>query len=171
MAGNTYEINVNLGNYQSIQKAEKILGKLSKEIDSALNAALVETADKMEIKCDSLLQSYKLGGSELASSIRIIYSPSSIMLVSDSDHLSFVEYGTGIYGKNSPHPKKPISWVYDSNEHGYEGWFYYDKAHKLRWTAGSPAKPFMYHTAMYGGRIIGSQVNKHINRLLKGSGL
>lgn len=71
----------------------------------------------------------------------------------DCEYAPFVEFGTGIVGKESPHPKpQSISYkgktydAYDSQGHGNNGWHYY-KNEKWHWTMGSEAKPFMYNTA------------------------
>ena len=58
-----------------------------------------------------------------------------------------MEYGTGVRGKNSPHPKPPEGWIYDVNEHGEEGWWYMGDDGELHWTRGMPSRPFMYDTA------------------------
>lgn len=58
----------------------------------------------------------------------------------------YVEFGTGIVGKTSPHPKPQIvNWKYDVNDHGELGWFYY-KDGKWHWTKGMESRPFMYET-------------------------
>lgn len=60
----------------------------------------------------------------------------------------FVEFGTGIVGKNSPHPDTSIvGWKYDVNEHGEKGWFYFRDG-EWHWTKGLPSRPFMYETAL-----------------------
>ncbi len=66
-----------------------------------------------------------------------------------SDYGIFVEYGTGIVGANSPHPNAE-GWKYDVNNHGEQGWWYYDEnQNKYRWTKGQSANAFMYKTAEY----------------------
>lgn len=73
----------------------------------------------------------------------------------------FVEFGTGVKGKASPHPDVAIlGWVYDVNNHGELGWWYPTDENdtnptKYRskdgtmyaWTKGMPSRPFMYNTA------------------------
>jgi phage gpG-like protein len=67
----------------------------------------------------------------------------------DCPYAGFVEFGTGIVGKGSPHPEAGThGWKYDINEHGEKGWVYYDrKRGKFFWTKGRPSVPFMYLTA------------------------
>lgn len=76
---------------------------------------------------------------------------------STARHSAFCEFGTGVVGAGNPHPDPIPGWVYDSNQHGEAGWWYYDKNGNKRWTKGMPSRPFMYDTArMLRGRIIQS---------------
>lgn len=73
----------------------------------------------------------------------------------------FVEFGTGVKGRDNPHPNVAIlGWRYDVNHHGDLGWWYptdesdpnpyknYSKDGVLyAWTRGMPSRPFMYNTA------------------------
>lgn len=54
----------------------------------------------------------------------------------------FWEFGTGIEGKNNPHPN-PDGWQYDVNNHGEKGWYYRGYDGKVRWTKGIKATAFM----------------------------
>lgn len=66
-------------------------------------------------------------------------------VVADTPYAKFVEYGTGVRGKNSPHPE--TQWEYDINQHGDKGWWYYDTNQgRFRWTKGQTSKHFMYDT-------------------------
>lgn len=63
-----------------------------------------------------------------------------------TDYWFFVEYGTGIVGKNSPHPNAQ-GWRYDVNNHGNAGWWYFDEhKNRFRWTRGQSANAFLYKT-------------------------
>lgn len=66
---------------------------------------------------------------------------------STARHSAFCEFGTGVVGAGSPHPDPMPGWIYDVNEHGEEGWWYYDKNGNKRWTKGMPSRPYMYDTA------------------------
>lgn len=69
-------------------------------------------------------------------------------IMSTAPHSIFVEFGTGILGKQSPYPvNPPIGWQYDVNEHGEAGWWYTGDDGKKHWTKGMPSRPFMYDTA------------------------
>ena len=72
------------------------------------------------------------------------------ILRTECPYAAFVEFGTGIEGKNSPHPvAEEFGWKHDYKEHGDEGWYYYNPNDaKVHWTRGQPAKPFMFRAAM-----------------------
>lgn len=61
----------------------------------------------------------------------------------------FVEYGTGIRGKNNPHPEPPSSWKYNA---------YFDE-HGVDWTGFEP-RAFMYRTFLY---MINALRNSEVN--------
>lgn len=70
----------------------------------------------------------------------------SCIVYTDCPWAKFVEFGTGIVGKNKQHPDTSIvGWKYDVNEHGEAGWYYYRDG-KWHWTKGMPSRPFMYET-------------------------
>lgn len=69
-------------------------------------------------------------------------------IIADCKHAAFVEFGTGVIGKGKQHPDIPVPWTYDYNEHGEDGWYYYDEDQgRYRFTKGMPSRPFMYETA------------------------
>lgn len=86
---------------------------------------------------------------ELMNSIEGYYSPTHNVgiIKAGAIYAAYVEYGTGVVGKQSPHPD-PQGWQYDINQHGDEGWVYYDDdTGQFRWTKGFKSRPFMYNTA------------------------
>ena len=59
----------------------------------------------------------------------------------------FNEMGTGIVGKNNPHPSpSPAfqSWVYDVNNHGESGWKYRRDDGTYGWTKGLTSRHMFY---------------------------
>lgn len=96
---------------------------------------------------------------QLANSINgMVYAKDNRGIIfTDCPYAAYVEFGTGVVGKDNPHPKYP--WVYDLNNHGKAGWFYpTDEAdpnpnkHEYNgqwyaWTKGMPSRPFMYLTS------------------------
>lgn len=81
---------------------------------------------------------------ELRSSITAMAMGLAGQIIASSPHAAYVEFGTGIVGAGSPHPTLP--WTYDVNGHGADGWWYL-KDGSWRWTAGQPARAYMYTTA------------------------
>ena len=100
--------------------------------------------------------------SELISSIHAEYNGSTKggsvwSVVAGTDHAMFVEFGTGIVGKQSPYPGElpdGVSWEYASGKtirqlaDGRYGWFYKDDDGQWWFTEGMPSRPFMYYTSI-----------------------
>ena len=100
--------------------------------------------------------------SELLSSIHTEYQGSTKggsvwSVVAGTDHAMFVEFGTGIVGKQSPYPGElpdGVSWEYASGKtirqlaDGRYGWFYKDDDGQWWFTEGMPSRPFMYYTSI-----------------------
>ena len=100
--------------------------------------------------------------SELLSSIHSEYNGSTKgggiwSVVAGTDHAMFVEFGTGIVGKQSPYPGElpdGVSWEYASGKtirqlaDGRYGWFYKDDDGQWWFTEGMPSRPFMYYTSI-----------------------
>lgn len=98
---------------------------------------------------------------ELISSIHSEYKGSQkggavFAVVADSDHAAFVEFGTGLIGKESPYPyelPEGVSWQHASGKtirqltDGRYGWFY-PKDGRWYFTEGMPSRPFMHETSM-----------------------
>lgn len=77
-------------------------------------------------------------------------------VVADSEHATFVEFGTGIIGKANPYKgalPEGVDWQYASGKtirqlaDGRYGWFYKGKDGNWYFTEGMPSRPFMYNTA------------------------
>ena len=100
--------------------------------------------------------------SELLSSIHAEYEGSTKggsiwSVVAGTDHAMFVEFGTGIVGKQSHYPGElpdGVSWEYASGKtirqlaDGRYGWFYKDDDGQWWFTEGMPSRPFMYYTSI-----------------------
>ena len=134
------------------------------EIQRAINEVKSYKAEFLR-KCNELVEALTNEGAEIAKlqvtqldaidtgelmkSIQGYYSPTHNVgiIKAGSLHAVFVEFGTGIVGKGSPHPD-PQGWQYDVNNHGDKGWVYFDDVRgKFRWTKGFRSRPFMYNTA------------------------
>lgn len=136
-------------NKASIQNAQNELRKYQREIKQKTEMFVIRMTDHgvMFAKQDiSQLDAIETG--ELQDSMIGYYDASlkTGFVIANCPHAAFVEFGTGIRGKNSPHVNPPAGWEYNSNNHGEAGWYYWDGDRK-RWTAGMGSRPFMYHTA------------------------
>lgn len=137
-----------------------------KEVNQAIKQ--VEAYKKeLTVKCQRLVEALTAKGvdiakfhvrdlgafytGELESSIGGYYSPSLGVgiIYAGSWYATYVEFGTGVVGSQSPHPEAgSAGWVYDVNNHGDAGWVYFnDRDGKYHWTTGMPSRPFMYNTA------------------------
>lgn len=115
-------------------KTEVVKGAVSRGVDLARSYV-------------QIMDAYESGS--LLNHIEPIYTDSGKGYVfSGAPHSAFVEFGTGLRGSQNPHPTPPQGWAYDVNEHGEQGWVYYDSYRgKFFVTRGAPSAPFMYLTA------------------------
>ncbi len=134
---------------RSIEKAIREIKDYRRKLNNRINTLIevlvglgVEIA-KAEVR--SLGAVYT---GELEESITGLFDPrlAAGIIKTDCPYAVYVEYGTGIVGKGSPHPA-PKGWKYDVNEHGESGWFYYnERDQKWHWTQGMESRSFMYNT-------------------------
>ena len=97
---------------------------------------------------------------ELLSGVSGYYSPTlNVGFVKvASDHVAFVEFGTGVVGQNSPHKNGEYlslaAWEYATGpkifttKDGRVGWIYPTDDGGFRFTEGMVSRPFMYETAL-----------------------
>jgi HK97 gp10 family phage protein len=163
----------------SLESLEKAIAKVEKfqlNIPKILDKAIDEIAEKARQRClhEMSLHDLKKGGtlaqSNLASTIEIRRDDiKSFTLAVNGEYAMYVEFGTGVVGRDNPHPDVSFldqAWEYDSKGHGEAGWFYYKDGVKYH-TRGQEAKPFLYPTYLYVRRIVTRTVNKHIKRALR----
>ena len=97
---------------------------------------------------------------DLLSGVDGYYSPTlnaGFVRVS-SDHVAFVEFGTGIVGQNNPHRNgeylAKAAWGYATGskifttKDGKVGWIYPTDDGGFRFTEGMKSRPFMWETAV-----------------------
>jgi hypothetical protein len=75
-----------------------------------------------------------------------------------SDHVAFVEFGTGVKGQASPHRNgeylSKAAWQYATGakifttKDGRVGWIYPTRDGGFKFTEGMKSRPFMYETAL-----------------------
>ena len=134
----------------SLESAAQEVRKYAMELDEKVEALIRKLAERGAMVAK--VQLAALGAvytGELLSSIEGIYSEKDNVGIvrAGAPYAIFVEYGTGVIGAGSPHPK-PDGWQYDANGHGDEGWVYLNERDgKYHWTRGYQSRPFMYNTA------------------------
>lgn len=143
----------------------------TKELQEAVEIGIKKGIDnfkpQLEKKFMEHLRKYGLAGSDIARNYSFsVESDFTIKLTIGTEWAIFVEYGTGIVGKQAPHhPKPQLPWVHDSHEHGDAGWFYM-KDGRGHWTAGQASRPFMYDTWKWARasftNTLGSAVRKEV---------
>lgn len=78
------------------------------------------------------------------------------VVIADSDHAAFVEFGTGTVGQQNPYPyelPEGVTWEYASGKtirqlaDGRYGWFY-PKDGQWYFTEGMPSRPFLFLTSL-----------------------
>ena len=164
---------------------------LNQMIQIAINDGLDELARRGEEYAKQQILIYGISG-ELSTNLKAerIKNGFQISTYAQSnwgfDYSMYVEFGTGIVGMSSPHPKAGSSgWTYttehvDRNGKVRSGWVYpssIDDRNKNKWigedgnwyafTMGQEAKPFMYDTWLYLSRIWHSTLMGYVNRARK----
>mgnify|MGYP007083118533 CR=1 FL=1 len=155
-------ININLFDPKSIQAAVKALRDYENSLEykcrllaetlakKGVEIARVQIADLDAIFTSELLQSIH---SEYVGSVK---GGRVWALLAGTDHAAFVEFGTGVVGKQSPYKgnlPEGVDWQYASGKtirqlaDGRYGWFYQDDNGDWWFTEGMPSRPFMYLTA------------------------
>ena len=154
-------ITVNLNEAGSIGKATKRLHAYKKRIQrktSLLVQKLTDLgAEVVRIKIVNMGAYYS---GELLSGVVGYFSPTlnAGFVKVTSDHVAFVEFGTGVVGQNSPHRNgeylSKAAWSYASGakifttKNGRVGWIYPTDDGEYRFTEGMRSRPFMYETAL-----------------------
>lgn len=97
---------------------------------------------------------------DLLSGVEGYYSPAlnAGFIRVTSDHVAFVEFGTGVVGQQNPHTNgeylSKASWGYATGskifttKDGRVGWIYPTDDGGFRFTEGMESRPFMYETAL-----------------------
>ena len=155
------KIIVNLNEDKSIKQAIRDLKRYKKEIERKTRLLLQTLTDEgAEIARVKIVNMGAYYSGELLSGVDGYYSPSlNVGFVRvTSDHVAFVEFGTGVVGQNSPHKNgeylSKAAWQYASGakifttKNGKIGWIYPTDDGGFRFTEGMASRPFMYETAL-----------------------
>ena len=136
---------------RSIEKAINEVKAYKRQLSekaAALIKALVEAG--VEIAKAQVRELGAVYTGELEESITGFFDPEAGIGIirAGAPYAIYVEFGTGIVGKQNPHPA-PEGWKYDINEHGEKGWVYFnERDQKWHWTKGMVSRPFMYNTLL-----------------------
>lgn len=146
---------------QSIADAINELEEYKKEVERR-SKLLVQTLTDLgvEIVRVKIVGMGAVYSGELLSGVDGYFSPAlnaGYVRVS-SDHVAFVEFGTGVVGQASPHSNgeylSKAAWSYASGakifttKNGRVGWIYPTDDGGYRFTEGMQSRPFMYETAL-----------------------
>lgn len=144
------------------------MGKYGDAVVRGLKDTMDELESLIEKKYHENLSKYGLSGSDMSSNYTVRMTDDyTIEIKVGTDYAIYVEYGTGIVGKqNKPHPNPEIPWQHDVNNHGEKGWFYMEGG-RGHWTAGQASRPFMYDTWMWVRRSFTNIANKHISKRIR----
>lgn len=155
-----------------IEKGIKNWEKFAKSIDDAVDEGLNELYRKTDAHIGIEASRYGLNESALHRTKTINLFDNTFEIRYSSPYAVYVEFGTGIVGKNNPHPN-PLQWSefrgYDVNGHGDAGWHYLDTDNKLHWTKGMPARPVMYNTRQWLKTQATRTIRKYIRQKIKGA--
>lgn len=154
-------IQVNIFDPKSIDKAIKKLNAYKLEVETKtreLAQRLIDLgADIVRMKIVEMGAYYS---GELLSGVDGYYSPTlnAGFIRVTSDHVAFVEFGTGVVGQQNPHKNgeylSKASWGYATGskifttQDGRVGWIYPTDDGGFRFTEGMESRPFMYETAL-----------------------
>ena len=170
-------VTIDLWDLNSTRKSLAKLGTLDRAIERAISDAIDEVMEwaynRMLVEMSSFpTMNGTLLSSNLAQTLSKRRFTNGFEIEVSGEYGLYVEFGTGIVGKENPHPSKydfggeyGLS-DYDSGGYGHVGWYYFDADGKRQWTKGMPARPFMYNTYLYIRRMMTRTVNKHINRVV-----
>jgi hypothetical protein len=155
------KITVDLNEDNSIKNAIKELKRYRKRVEDRTRKLVQRlTGEGAEIARVKIVNLGAYYSGELLSGVDGYYSPSlnAGFVRVTSDHVAFVEFGTGVKGQNSPHKNgeylSKAAWSYATGakifttQDGRVGWIYPTDDGGFRFTEGMPSRPFMYETAI-----------------------
>lgn len=154
-------ITVDLNKENSIKNAIKELKQYKRDVENKTRLLVQRLTDEgASIARVKIVNMGAYYSGELLSGVNGYYSPSlnAGFVKVTSDHVAFVEFGTGVIGKNSPHKNgeylSKAAWSYASGtkifttKDGRVGWIYPTDDGSFRFTEGMESRPFMYETAL-----------------------
>jgi hypothetical protein len=155
------EVLINLNEKGSIGKALRKIRAYKRRVENNTRLLIQKLTDYgVEIAQIKIVSMGAFYSGELLSGVSGYYSPTlnAGFVKVASDHVAFVEFGTGVVGQNSPHKNgeylSKAAWNYASGikifttKDGKVGWIYPTDDGGFRFTEGMKSRPFMYETAL-----------------------
>ena len=155
------EIKINLNEKGSLGKGLRKLRAYKRRVEKNTRLLVQRLTDYgAEIARVKIVSMGAYYSGELLSGVDGYYSPSlnAGFVKVASDHVAFVEFGTGVIGQSNPHKNgeylAKASWAYASGrkifttQDGRVGWIYPTDDGGFRFTEGMESRPFMYETAL-----------------------
>jgi hypothetical protein len=153
-------INVKL-DPESVANAIKELQQYKKDVENKSRLLVQRLTDMgAELARVKIVGMGAYYSGELLSGVDGYYSPTlnAGFVRVTSDHVAFVEFGTGVVGQNNPHKNgeylSKAAWQYATGakifttQDGRVGWIYPTDDGGFRFTEGMESRPFMYETAL-----------------------
>ena len=154
-------INIDLNKKGSLENGIKELQAYKKRVQENTSLLVQKLTDYgAEIVRIKIVNMGAYYSGELLSGVSGYYSPSlnAGFVKVASDHVAFVEFGTGVVGQNNPHKNgeylSKAAWNYASGakifttQDGRVGWIYPTDDGGFRFTEGMESRPFMYETSL-----------------------
>lgn len=154
-------IKINLNKKGSLEKGIEELEAYKKRVQENTRLLIQRLTDEgaaiVSVKIVSMGAYYS---GELLQGVSAYYSPilNAGWVKVASDHVAFVEFGTGVVGQNNSHKNgeylSKAAWSYASGtkifttKNGKVGWIYPTDDGGFRFTEGMKSRPFMYETAL-----------------------
>lgn len=155
------EIKIDLNKKGSLENGIKELETYKKRIQEKTSLLVQKLTDYgAEIVRIKIINMGAYYSGELLSGVSGYYSPTlnAGFVKVTSDHVAFVEFGTGVVGQNNPHKNgeylSKAAWSYASGakifttKDGRVGWIYPTDDGGFRFTEGMESRPFMYETSL-----------------------
>lgn len=154
-------IKIDLNKSGSLENGIKELNAYKKRIQEKTSLLVQKLTDYgAEIARIKIVNMGAFYSGELLSGVSGYYSPTlnAGFVKVASDHVAFVEFGTGVVGQNNSHKNgeylSKAAWSYASGakifttQGGRVGWIYPTDDGGFRFTEGMASRPFMYETAL-----------------------
>lgn len=159
-----------------IREAIKDLKEIEKEIDD-LPKDIEKILDEAVIYCMKNTPISDKDGRHLRFNTYWEKTSDGYRIVQEGENVTYVEFGTGVVGENSPHPEaSDFGWKYGIGEHifttkdGRRGWFFPLESGgevQVRFTEGQKANMQMYKTARWLEERLDREIKMKMKRVDK----